>query len=27
MWAKEVADHLHSVAQLEFDIVTCWCSS
>jgi hypothetical protein len=25
MWAKEVADHLHSVAQLESDIVTCWC--
>jgi len=25
MWAKGVADHLHSVAQLESDIVTCWC--
>jgi len=25
MWAKEVADHLHSVTQLEFDMFNCWC--
>jgi hypothetical protein len=25
MWAKEVADHLHLVAQLESDMFRCWC--